>query len=57
MIIRVCCLVQMTCSCPKTSTWTALKWMKPRGRWNILKGISMSSIVLLLIFDIVIVIL
>lgn len=27
-------------SCPKTSTWTALKWMKQRGRWNISKGFA-----------------
>lgn len=27
-------------SCPKTSTWTALKWMKLRGRWNISKGFA-----------------
>lgn len=28
----------MMYSCPKTSTWIALKWMKPRGRWSISKG-------------------
>lgn len=28
----------MMYSCPKTSTWIALKWMKPRGKWNISKG-------------------
>lgn len=27
-------------SCPKTSTWIALKWMKLRGRWNISKGFA-----------------
>lgn len=54
MIAGVCYFVQMTYSCPKTLTWTALKWMKPRGRWNISKGISVYSRRLLLL-DIVIV--
>ena len=31
-------LFQTTYSCPKTSTWIALKWMKQRGRLNISKG-------------------
>lgn len=27
-------------SCPKTSTWIALNWMKQRERWNISKGFA-----------------
>lgn len=27
-------------SYPKTLTWIALKWTKPRGRWNISKGFA-----------------
>lgn len=30
------------CSCPKTLTWTALKWMRLRGRWSISKGMSIK---------------
>ena len=30
-------------SCPKTSTWITLKWMKRRGRWNISKGKCVKS--------------